>query len=1688
MSYVRVAHRFPLTFLLRSAVILLFVCLSMNLAQASTSSTDGQTPLALQPGAPAGSYALSGFDNVNLFNGSLNFRLLLAALSGRGAAGYGMTLPIESKWRVSDVAIPQLDGSFRHVYIPVPNWWEGIKPGYGPGVLQGRQAGYDTLDCPDGTTIFPVTLTRLTFTAPDGTEYELRDQLTGGRTSNNSCGATVSRGTVFITADGTAATFISDTTIYDQVISPGGGGLIYPSGYLMLRDGTRYRIDNGGVSWLRDRNGNKMSYTYDANQRVLSITDSLNRVISITYSTSYDDISFKGFGGAARTVRVNYASMSSALRSGNSIQTYRGLFPELNGASTTTYYNPTVVSSVTLPNNQQYQLLYNSYGELARVVLPTGGAFEYDYAAGVVGDSASGVTCCGVDGGFNVYRRVIERRVYSDGSTLESKMTYSRPQDVSGGNQSYVLADHFNSDGVTRISQEKHYFYGSATSSFALRPVDYPAWNDGREYQADAIAADGSTVLRTVVNTWQQGVIVSSWNTSIPNNPRISDTTTTLKDVTPNLVSRQTFGYDDTLPYNNQNNVKEYDFGSGAPGALGRETRTTYVTASSYTDAATGAHLRGLASQVSVYDAGGTERARTSMEYDNYTPDTNHAALLNRTSISGLDSSFTTSYTTRGNATATTHYLLVNGSVTGSVTGYAQYDIAGNVVKALDARGNATTITYDDCFGAPDGEATINTSPVELSSVGQASYAFPTAVTNAANQTVNSQFDYYLGRPVDARDTNGVVASGYYNDLLDRPTQIRRAFGTTAENQTTFSYDDIGRVITTTSDLNNNNDNALVGKVLYDGLGRTTEARQYEGGTNYIATQTQYDAMGRAFKTSNPFRPWQSESAVWTTSAFDALSRVISVTTPDSAVVSTAYSGNTVTVTDQAGKARKSVTDTLGRLTTVYEDPSGLNYSTSYNYDVLDNLTTVSQGVQARTFVYDSLKRLTSANNPESGTMNYQYDANSNLTSKTDARSITATYTYDALNRALTRSYSDGTPTVTYAYDSTSIANGKGRLACVTSTVSTYNYSGYDALGRVLGGSQVTDGQTYSMSYGYNLAGGQTSMTYPSGRVITSEYDGAGRLAGVRDQSTGIYHAGAASTDATNRIQYASQGAVSVMKLGNGLWEHTNFNSRRQATQIGLGTSSTDSSTMGLSYDYGTTTNNGNLQTVSYSGGGLSYTQDFGYDALNRLTTSNENSGSSWSQTNGYDQYGNRWIDYGGGNHNLSFSTSTNRITTSGYAYDAAGNLTNDSIHSYGFDGENKTKSVDGVNDVYRYDGDGNRVRKNFALGEQLRMVYSGGQLLAEYDLSTGALKKEYVYGAKGLIATIEPSTGTRYMTSDHLGSPRVVTNSSAGVVSRHDYMPFGEELGATIGGRTTGMGFSVPDNVRQKFTQKERDNETGLDFFKARYYGSQQGRFTSPDPYNIIFEKEKGRDDDEKEEILITYISNPQVWNRYTYTLNNPLKYIDPDGKRELTRQEEEDIKKLRKQAEGKSAADAKAINNAADAMVRAIHAVRSGQHDPQGLGIALKAIHQLGNTRYGYQGAGLSISRNGITIHATSGEWKCNIFVASMHVVGVPTGLGANGFPTVTGQHGEQLAPSANQLGNPHIHLNNLPVVTSGVPQMGDVVAFPSSSGLGHSSIALSSDVVIYAGGDDVTANTIQTTGERLGHSTTTVRRFKP
>src|SRR6185295_14564714 len=309
--------------------------------------------------------------------------------------------------------------------------------------------------------------------------------------------------------------------------------------------------------------------------------------------------------------------------------------------------------------------------------------------------------------------------------------------------------------------------------------------------------------------------------------------------------------------------------------------------------------------------------------------------------------------------------------------------------------------------------------------------------------------------------------------------------------------------------------------------------------------------------------------------------------------------GTTVLVTEQTGKSRRSLIDSLGRLARVDEpDVNGSlgNVSspaqpTSYSYDVLGNLHLVTQGVQQRFFMYDSLSRLLRARNPELAvnanlpalsdpltgngqwSTAYTYDNNGNLTQKTDARNVTAAYAYDALNRNKTIDYSDTTsvnPDVTRVYDGAT--NGKGRLwdsyaggtASVGNNVEHTRISGYDALGRAL--SQLQEFKTngvwssgYTTQRVYNLAGAVSSQTYPSGRMVTYNYDVAGRLAD-KDASnlafTGNLGDGGTPRSYSTEISYSPLGGMTKEKFGTdtALYNKTIYNSRGQAAEIRVGT------------------------------------------------------------------------------------------------------------------------------------------------------------------------------------------------------------------------------------------------------------------------------------------------------------------------------------------------------------------------------------------------------------------------------------------------------------------------------------------------------------------------------------------------------
>jgi RHS repeat-associated protein len=606
----------------------------------------------------------------------------------------------------------------------------------------------------------------------------------------------------------------------------------------------------------------------------------------------------------------------------------------------------------------------------------------------------------------------------------------------------------------------------------------------------------------------------------------------------------------------------------------------------------------------------------------------------------------------------------------------------------------------------------------------------------------------------------------------------------------------------------------------------------------------------------------------------------------------------TVTAFDENLVSRTSYFDGLGRLVQVTENGSEI---TRYAYDALDNLTGVTQpGGQSRSFGYDSLSRLLTATNPESGTINYAYDLNGNLCGRTQGGTgnicatmsggVQTTYTYDTLNQVLSKTYNDGvTPGVSFGYNfdwlSSTTAGG----------VVNHNLS-FDGFGKVTSSSQTTNGTTWTFpNYQYNLVDSLVSITLPSGRVVGTTYDSAGRASSLQGTLGGT------KTYASS-IGYAPHGAITAMQIGipgSGLWQSTSFNSRLQMTSMALGTAQNATNIWGLTNTFSGTQNNGNLLSQSLSVPGVSGTVNtsYQYDGVNRLSKAMENAAnpsagncastaSQWCRFYGYAAGGN-------GNQNVTDNSgqgvstlepasfnAANQITpictaptNSGcWYYDTRGNLTKQVTNqTFGYDAENRqtaycpndgnpancVQTAGNGRTLYYYDGEGRRVLTQAPDGTTTTFVYdAAGNLSAEY----------------GSLAPPAPLCATCYLTTDHLGSTRVITDASGCAVFRQDYLPFGETIlsstgnprlnatGGTICGTNGYLAAASP--ARVQFTGQVTDSETGLDFFGARYMSNAQGRFTSPDP-----------------SMMSVALRNPQSWNRYSYTLNNPLRYIDPNG-----------------------------------------------------------------------------------------------------------------------------------------------------------------------------------------------------------------
>jgi RHS repeat-associated protein len=1349
------------------------------------------------------------------------------------------------------------------------------------------------------------------------------------------------------------------------------------TGTLYLPDGTRYILD-GSTAQFIDRNGNTLNYSNG------QWTDTLGRTVGIPIpaNPSAQDYSYLP-PGLSQPYIFRFKELKDTLTSipntnpeqfptrkpiGNDYLPNPGALPTApgggnypvtiqsawseppslfitdfagdedpptvvvgRGQSGGALFNPVVLAEIILPNGLSYKFTYNIYGEIDKVVYPTGGfeRYEYDKVPGI-GSITEPYT--------QANRGIIKRQVNANGTGNDlATWTYE-----STGTIVTTSAPDLT---VTKVYKHNFTAPPRGRNGAVYWPFGFEDARNGMVYDTriSTPESQGGTVLRRTLTEWEQTENNVPPRSSAPGeatekayrNPRPKKEVSLILDTGGNALAKTiTYSYDTQyqlttgldLTASTETYFSEVDQATAqtggisltessaaitiAQGLTARVIETSYQNGLAYRER----NILGLVTSSVIKDAGLNIVAKTETVYDEFS---SHPLLT----YSDLGTDYTNPGTTaRGLATTIRHYVDIGAGQW--LETHAQYDQCGSPRVLTNERGLETLTDYSSTY----------------------KHAYPTQVTTTAPDpsgqhasntgfTSGSTYDLTTGLLLTSTGVNGRITTYKYKDEQNNPDPLNRLRKVERPDGgwTKYTYNEVDedgdqkKDFYTLTETKQDDTHTIKTYQYLDALGRASHVFMSEGMVNnvesYIASDVKYDKSGRTCAASNPYRTQTRNGAVagdctwaanWTTTVYDALSRRKQVTLPDGTSVQTDYAGVYATVTDQAGKQRRLKTDALGRIVRVDEpDLNGSlgttdspNQATSYEYDTLSNLIHIQQGagsyIQHRYFKYDSLSRLTyerqveqapTFTSADSLTGNSQwsrkivYDENGYsglVTSQYDARNIRAQYAYDNLNRIVGISYNDSvTPSVSYFYDLTRFTNSQdtrtiynlGRmtevqtasLGSLPQTTQAYNY---DLMGRVANNRQTVGTNSYSMIYQYNLGGALKSEQYPSGRAVTFDYGEAGRLQSVVSGGT---------TYASQFKYDDPRGLLSSFLLGsasNQVKESYTYNSRLQFQSLELAKGS--DVLQRYEYKYGKvntdgtvdeTKNNGQIGRIeSWIGTAKQWQQRFDYDSLGRLSQASEYRGDnaqlSYLMTYEYDVFGNRYQNAAQNTQNTlpyvavedsHINKQTNRFTVgiTDNDYDASGNILRDpkfTGRQYLYDANNRQRqvaSLDGTNAVTSiYDGTGQRVATMTASAVDSVFVYdAGGKLVAEYGQTI-------------------VNRGTSYVFTDHQSSTRAVLDSMGNLTSRHDYQPFGAELGAGLGLRTTNQFYGQSDSARQKYAGMETDDVSNSSHTLWRKYDAQSGRWTSPDPYSGSMT-----------------VADPQSFNRYTYVNNDPVNQSDPLG-----------------------------------------------------------------------------------------------------------------------------------------------------------------------------------------------------------------
>jgi RHS repeat-associated protein len=798
-----------------------------------------------------------------------------------------------------------------------------------------------------------------------------------------------------------------------------------------------------------------------------------------------------------------------------------------------------------------------------------------------------------------------------------------------------------------------------------------------------------------------------------------------------------------------------------------------------------------------------------------------------------------------------------------------------------------------DSFGNIDSDTVtgINMAARQTTANWGTTGQFPMSVTDASGATTQFNYDFSFGLVSSETDPNGLSTSWQYGDGFGRVTQETRPDGT----YTVWDYNDcgvdggclMGAHTLARGHLVYGTGGTLItdGTVYYDELQRPivwNDMMLASGQWN--RDEVRYDSLGRVVRRAAPC-VWSAVGTTcsyWTSVSYDILNRPTLVQRPisqnDSTLQSTsyAYDGDTATVTDPNGHTRTLIHDVNGWLR---ETEDALGYKVTLGYDAVGNRTKVTDNsgntLWSGTYDYPVAPFLIGSTDVDTGTWGYTVDALGELTAWTDAKNQHFSMTYDALSRPHTRTEPD--LFTQWTWGSSAASHNIGKLASVCtgtgSACSSSYYSEnetYDSLGRPYQRSiAIPTMGTYTYTWQYNSTTGfLDTLTYPvstSGQALKLKYA----------YQNGILQSITDTLDSPNVTVWQADsqnpaGQITQETLGNSLVTTRAYDAVTHwlsSVESGPGGGSSIQN-QGFLYD-----EVGNVTQRQENNLGLS--ENFYYDSDNRLSYSTLNGTQNLSLNyNGMGNITSR-SDVASGASWTYDPVHVHQVTEAGsnayqYVYDANGNVTSRQGSSISWTSYNYptliNDSATGESVSFVYGPDRSPWFEETQGPSSTELAYHVGGLMDIVVAGGSTTTRDFIYAGNEPVAVDVPGSGAsgfHYFQTDEQGSITEITNSSGQLSVNESFAAFGARRDpATWSGSPTAAQLTTIEGItRHGYTfQDVLGSQMGLNQMVGRVEDAITGRFLSADP-------------------TIPDPTDPQSYNRYSYTINNPLTYTDPTG-----------------------------------------------------------------------------------------------------------------------------------------------------------------------------------------------------------------